>query len=403
MGVPGNDQKVLIVDDNRLSAHLLAATATREGFATTIAYDGKEALQILAREEVHILITDWEMPRISGLELVQQLRADQGAPYRYIIMVTCYGDLTHRTMGLKAGADDFLGKPVDDAEVTARLRVARRIISMSRDLQLQRDELAANQLRLESELEQAAKVQRSLLPALPPTEPGWDLAWRVRPCDQLGGDSLGLIRFEDGTLGAYVFDVTGHGVTAALLATQVSRALDPDPRAGSPLYQRGEDGAPALPASPGHVLSELNRRFQMDVDVPQLVAMCYALIDRGTGRVSWSCAAIPAPYLIAGRGSWTREQQVGPFLGMIPTASYTDRVAFLAPGDRFVLTSDGIHEAMDPARQQFGEGRVAAYLDKAMAASADALADGLLAEVAGWQGTAERGDDQAVLVIGRER
>lgn len=399
MSSSGECQTVLVVDDNRLSVQILAATAEREGFAVCRAYDGDQALALLAEREIDILITDWEMPGRSGLELVEAVRSGSDRPYCYIIMVTQHDDSDHRALGLKAGADDFLSKPVTDTEVTARLRVGRRIVAMSRSLRAQRDELAAAQARMCTELQQAARVQRSLLPRKQPELPGWSVAWRLQPSDELAGDSLGLVRLAPRRLGAYLFDVSGHGVTAALLATQVSRALSADPDAGSVLFER--DGSDHVPAQPSAVLGALNRRFQMDREVPQLVAMSYALFDLDQGAVTWASAAIPPPYLVSADGCRERVERVDPFLGMLPDSVFHDHHASLASGERLVLTSDGFDEALGADNEQFGTDRVAQQLAATTGRPLDQAIDDLLMTVSDWTTAGVPVDDRAVLALER--
>ena len=398
MNDPGERQSVLIVDDNRLSVQLLAATARREGFTVVEATDGHQALERLEDHAIDIVITDWEMPGCTGLELVETIRAREADPYRYLIMVTQHGDSGHRHRGLAAGADDFLGKPVADAEVSSRLRVARRIVAMSRSLAHQRDALAESQARFEAELAQAARVQAALLPDAKPDLDGWAVDWRCVPCDRLAGDSLGLVQFGSRRLGAYVFDVSGHGVTAALLATQVSRALSADRGVGSVVFAPGG----AEPADPAAVLDALNRRFPMRTDMPQLVAMTYALIDLDQGAVRWSSAAIPPPYLVTTRGCRPRDLEVDPFLGARPDTTYRERSGLIGRGERLVLTTDGLDEARNARRSEFGQERVAVELQNAADQPLDAAVDALLAAVDEWSDPATgQTDDRTLLAIER--
>ena len=94
-------------------------------------------------------------------------------------------------------------------------------------------ELSAVNERMRQDLQAAVKVQESLLPVQLPRIEGLDFAWLYRPCDQLGGDTLNLYRLDENHLGFYVLDVSGHGVSSALLAVQVSRFLSPLIAAGS--------------------------------------------------------------------------------------------------------------------------------------------------------------------------
>jgi two-component system, cell cycle response regulator len=127
---------VLVVDDSpvhrKLIEHVLSAE-TR--YNMLYAQDGKESLQLYREHSPSIVITDWMMPDVSGVELCQQIRADNSRPYTYIILMTGGSRLVNATKGLRAGADDYLTKPFDEGEMLARIGVGRRIIELNRALE----------------------------------------------------------------------------------------------------------------------------------------------------------------------------------------------------------------------------------------------------------------------------
>jgi len=127
--------KVLIVDDDALSLALLLHAVRSSGHEAIVASDGESALRILRHEPCPVVITDWEMPGLTGPELVRRVRTGQSSGYTYILMITgreCRKDMIE---GLSAGADEFIVKPVDQTELTVRLRTAERVVSqVTRDL-----------------------------------------------------------------------------------------------------------------------------------------------------------------------------------------------------------------------------------------------------------------------------
>ncbi|HWB53616.1 MAG TPA: response regulator, partial [Tepidisphaeraceae bacterium] len=128
---------ILIVDDDDFALQVLEATLGRMGYPVIKAHDGREALQILRQGDIRLVITDWEMPVMDGLELCRAIRREELSGYVYIIMLTGREGADQRIQGLFAGADDFLNKPLDPEELLVCLKTAERILALeTRDLAL---------------------------------------------------------------------------------------------------------------------------------------------------------------------------------------------------------------------------------------------------------------------------
>ena len=125
--------KVLIAEDDNVSALILRKSLERMNHTVTTAKDGNLAWECAKADPPDVLISDWMMPGMDGLELCRQIRATQEHSYIYFILLTAKGRREDRTDGMRAGADDFLIKPLDPEELAARLKVAQRIISMQRE------------------------------------------------------------------------------------------------------------------------------------------------------------------------------------------------------------------------------------------------------------------------------
>lgn len=125
---------VLVADDNVLIRNIVVDLVKGMRFSVTEAEDGAQALQLYQSTRFHIVITDWVMPNMTGLELCQAIRADKGEltdfGYTYIIMLTSQDTKNDLIAALDAGADDYLVKPVHKPELQARLRTALRIIEL---------------------------------------------------------------------------------------------------------------------------------------------------------------------------------------------------------------------------------------------------------------------------------
>lgn len=123
--------RILIVDDDDIALDLLANTLESEGYAVEVATSGEEAVERLLVGDIRCVITDWEMPGMTGLDLCRFVRGNlQEAGYVYVVMLTSHGRSDDVVAGLSAGADDFVRKPFDPRELLCRVRVAERILSL---------------------------------------------------------------------------------------------------------------------------------------------------------------------------------------------------------------------------------------------------------------------------------
>jgi diguanylate cyclase (GGDEF)-like protein len=129
--------RVLIADDDRLSARMLEANLKKGGYDVTVVPDGAQAWQVLKSDDrPQIAILDWMMPVMDGLEVCRQVRR-AGGPYVYILLLTGNTERDAFVTGLDAGADDYIRKPFDPAELQARLRSATRIVELEEKLRRQ--------------------------------------------------------------------------------------------------------------------------------------------------------------------------------------------------------------------------------------------------------------------------
>jgi len=128
--------RVLIVDDDEIALELLSNALSQAGYEIKAAKDGREALEILRTGLYRLVISDWEMPEINGIELCRRIRARRlVAGYIYVILVTARDGTSNVVQGLDAGADDFISKPFQPTELCVRVRAGERILALdSRDL-----------------------------------------------------------------------------------------------------------------------------------------------------------------------------------------------------------------------------------------------------------------------------
>ena len=126
--------KVLVAEDSATQRSFLEIVLKKLGYEPVLTSNGREAMARIQREEISLLITDWQMPDIDGLELCRRLRAPNRKVYTYIILLTSMAGKVHYLEALEAGADDFLTKPVDPDELAARLKGGQRIVALQKEM-----------------------------------------------------------------------------------------------------------------------------------------------------------------------------------------------------------------------------------------------------------------------------
>ncbi len=165
--------KILVVDDVALNVKLLADLLVAKGYRTCSATSGAEALRVLAAERPDLVLLDVMMPGMSGYDVCREIRADPAHAMLPVVLVTALDPAEERAKGLDAGADDFLSKPVSQAELLARVRSLLRIKSLYDELLRQRGELAELNRTLEQrvadgvrQLEKVSRLKRFFSPQL---------------------------------------------------------------------------------------------------------------------------------------------------------------------------------------------------------------------------------------------
>lgn len=158
-----DEVKVLVVEDDPFFSRVLQKRLSVEGYQVRSAGDGREGMKLIVSFEPDLVISDWMMPEVDGLELCQSVKTGLGDAAPYFILLTAKGEIDDRLLGLQTGADDYLIKPCDQAELMARVRAGLRIVLLAQELRQTVDELKlAN-----AELEAARSLNRVILEQLP--------------------------------------------------------------------------------------------------------------------------------------------------------------------------------------------------------------------------------------------
>ena len=247
-------------------------------------------------------------------------------------------------------------------------------------------EIEAADRLMRHELEQAAEIQRAILPAAAPAVQGLDLAGYNAPCHTVGGDYYDFFPFPDGRVAVLLGDVSGKGMPAALLMTGLQarvQVLMDDPR------------------DLGALMTRLNRATCVNCPSNRFITLFLCTLDGGSGQVQWANAGHNPPAIVRAGGAVEWVQGGGPPLGILRAAAYRPECASLAPGDLIALYSDGVTEAINAADEEFGEERLAALLSARRGEPAAAIVQAIVAAVAAWYAGAPAADDITIVVARR--
>ena len=397
--------RALVVDDSRAQRRVLALQLQRWGFAVTEAESGVQALALWDAAPFEIVISDWMMPGMSGVEFCRAVRARANEAYSYFILLTSKSETEEVTRGLEAGADDFLTKPFNADELRARLRAGERIVGMQRQVMHKNAEIRAalDKIQdlydaLDRDLQEARKLQLGLMQNRRQDYDQGHVSILMRPSGHVGGDLAGSFRINHGRIGVYSVDVSGHGVASAMMTARLAGLLSggsPDQNIAIRKATMGQQFAWA----PDAVASRLNRLMLEDVQAEQYFTLAYAEVDLFAGSFSIVQAGHPHPVILRANRQVEVIGAGGLPIGLIPGATYETLTAQLQPGDRLVLLSDGVTECPSPFGEELGQDGLTAILERLSDMPSDQLIEALQWELVAFHGKAEFPDDVSALIF----
>ena len=401
----GGPRRVLVVDDSRLQRRILVSLLARPGLEVIQAAGGEEALALCRERPVDIVLSDWMMPGMSGLDLCRALRAEapprEGAEdgahgYVYFILLTSKGEKAEVAEGLGVGADDFLTKPVDKAELGARIVAGERILAMQRELRetnRKRGEALAKvealNAAIERDLRQSRALQHSLVREWRRDFGAAEVTLLLRSSGHVGGDLVGFFPTGPGRVGLYGIDVSGHGITSALMSARLEGYLS------SRALERNVALAPGHGAGrpPADVARTLNDLTLSEIETETYFTMLYADVDLASGRTRFAQAGHPPPLVLRAGGEVEFVGGGGLPIGLIEGAAWDEHALCLDPGDRLLVYSDGVTECESGGGAMLEEEGLARLARRRAGLRGRAFLDALLADLRAHAGLRDDGPD----------
>lgn len=316
--------QVLVIDDDPTIQLVIKKTLAHQGYDVIVAGDGKEGLAKAIEYCPALVICDWLMPKMNGLDVCRHLKAIPELFTTFFILLTSLDSVEDRVKGLDAGADDFLCKPIEMYELKARVRAGLRLHQLSRDLRTQKE-------HLEAELAQAAEYVSSILPE-PLVHKKLNINVTFIPSLQLGGDSFDYFWLDEKHLVMYLLDVSGHGLRSALPSLAVVNLLRSNGLHDVSLYK------------PAQVLEGLNQIFPMTVRNDKYFTIWYGVYHVSTRELVYASGGHPPAILFLENSMAQSLKTQGFPVGIFPDSIYESGVVTIKPNSTLYIFSDGIYE-----------------------------------------------------------
>lgn len=390
---------ILVVDDSRLQRKILSSSLTRWGYEVIEASSGRDAVEICRTHKPELVISDWLMPGMTGIEFCKTFRELTEKTYGYFILLTSKSEKNDVAEGLDAGADDFLTKPVNGNELRARITAGERILDMQRELTRQNEVIGETLTELQRlydavdvDLQEAKKLQESLVPEKFKTFGSSELSLLLRSSGHVGGDLVGWYSAGADHLGLFALDVSGHGISSALMTARLAGYLSGSALDQNIALKKGPgDGFHTRPIS--EAICTLNELVLEEMETEHYFTMILANINLKTGLVTLGQAGHPYP-LVQRRSGAIEQVGAGGFpVGLMSGVVFESSRVQLHPGDRLILLSDGVTECENPRGEMLGETGITDLTRLLHDARGPDYFEGLLWKLTEFAGAGDFGDD----------
>lgn len=382
---------VLLADGSRAHRRMLRVQLERAGYRVIEAADGATALRLCSDAEPDLILSDWMLAGLSGLDLCRAHRTLPRRGYGFFILLTTLNHTGDVTEAMRAGADDFLTKPISGTELLARLGAAERVLDMQDTLsaaniklQAALDRLSAAQDQINNDLREARKLQQALVRERQRSFGPLRLSLLMRPAGLIGGDLVGFQQLDDRTVGVYAVDVSGHGVASALMTARIATQIE----------QLSMDAA----LSPVGVVQTLNAMMLEGLQTDNYLTMIYGRLDLPTGRLDLVQAGHPHPFVQRAGGAIEPLGRGGLPVGVLAEAHYDQISVTLGAGDRLLIVSDGITDVCGRRGEILGEEGLRAIMLLNAPLSGFGLLESMCWSVSEFS-SGERQDDVSALLI----
>ncbi|MGA3327873.1 MAG: SpoIIE family protein phosphatase [Terriglobia bacterium] len=395
------NSKVLIVDDQEVNIRVLERMLRGAGHTSVAStMDPREVCKLHKQNHYDLILLDLKMPGMDGFQVMEGLKEIETEGYLPVLVITA--EPSHKLRALEAGAKDFISKPLDMAEVLARAynMLEVRLLHMETkkyskaleqtvwELEASREVVRLKTLeerkKLEQELALAEETQRSLLPRCLPQFENYRVHAFNSPTRYVGGDFYDFVQLNSGEWVGVLADVSGKGMSAALLSSLLLGALSMEFRYGT---------------QPPEVLNRVNQLLcERSLPYQFVTVFLFLLSPQGLGQFI-SAGHNPAYLFRSASGKIEELSSGGMILGAFNSVSYESSPLYLHQGDILVVYTDGFTEARNEQGEMFGEERLRQIIQKEAPAGSNALQQKFLQAIEEFTFGMPQSDDITFLVV----
>ena len=397
--------RILVVDDQEANVRLLEGMLRVAGYTSVDStMDPRKVCELHRKNRYNLILLDLQMPGMDGFQVMEGLKEIEEDGYLPVLVITAQP--AHKLRALEAGAKDFVSKPFDLAELRARVHniLEVRLLHLEtknyskvledtvRELEASREVIRLKTLeerkKSEQELALAQETQESLLPRSLPQFENFRIHAFNNPTRYVGGDFYDFLQLSSGEWVGVLADVSGKGMSAALLSSMVLGALSME------FHSRTQ---------PQEVLNRVNRLLcEKSLPYQFVTLFLFLLSPQGMGQFI-SAGHTPAYLFRSATGKIEELGSNASVLGLFDDASYESRAFRLEKGDILVVYSDGLTDARNPQDEMFGEQRLLRIIRQEAPSGSQALEQRFLTAIEEFtQGMPQTDDITFVVVENRQ-
>lgn len=340
--------KILAVDDTQMNLDLLEMVLSNGGHTVVSALSGEEAITLFQAERPDLVLMDVMMPGIGGIEATRRIRALDAERWVPIIFISALSHSTDMVVGLDAGGDDYLGKPIDIVLLAAKINAMQRIAALERKLHDSNVQLNAYRDNSERELDMARELMEHMVEGSSTPLPDVEL-W-LQPAANLGGDLLITQQFNHEIEYVLLADAMGHGLSAAFPLVPLVQVFSDMTGAGKAVSD---------------IVGEMNTRLSKLLPVGNFVALTLLSVDRKKRKLEVWNGGNPPALLADSAGNVTHQfKSRNMALGIMRGNEFDATTETMQWTDEACLTlySDGLADAVSISGVEFGEEAIMAAI-----------------------------------------
>ncbi len=338
---------ILLIDDNEDNRILVSRMLKKKGIDTITADSGKKALSLLEKMTPDLILLDYSMPEMDGIELCRILKATPNIKLIPVIFLSGNNSSDLIVKGLEAGAVDYISFPFQESEIIARIKTHLKIFSLEKENENQLNQIQKLYQLMQDDLDIARVIQKTIVESEFPKSDDYTITSYYKPVSKVGGDLISYHQRNDGSIDFFFGDISGHGISAALLSGMYVLAFD--------ISSRFDSSPKELLFMINDMISKFSKNFYLSA----ILARYFP----ASKKIVYSYAGHHPMYLF-------RDEKIislpgkGMPLNLVPEIILTENSFQLKENDKLFLFSDGLFEFWNDEHEIFGLDAFFAEMDK---------------------------------------